>query len=73
MQNAAKESRLLFENLEFLSTEDVATLLRTTPNQIRKYVHRGQLKPRKRILGRRMLFLRIDVDKLLTDIPGDEE
>lgn len=72
MQNAAKESPL-FENLEFLSTEDVAMLLRTSPAMVRKYVHQRRLKPAKRILGRRMLFLRADVDKLLTDVPDDEE
>lgn len=62
---------LLLENFPYLSTKDVADFLRTTPGNVRQWVHHGTLKPSKRI-GRKLLFERAAVLALLKDVEVDD-
>ena len=52
----------------YLTTEDVAHLLGRTPKAIRRLVERGQLPYRK--LGRRIVFLRAELDAFIEALPG---
>jgi excisionase family DNA binding protein len=52
----------------YLTTDDVARLLGRTPKAIRRMVERGQLPYRK--LGRRILFLRAELDEFIAALPG---
>jgi len=51
-----------------LTVEDVAILLGRTPKAVRRMVERGQLPYRK--LGRRVLFLRAELEEFLNALPG---
>jgi len=52
----------------YLITEEVALLSGRTPKAIRRMVERGQLPYRK--LGRRVLFLRAELEEFLEALPG---
>jgi len=52
----------------YLTTDDVADLLGRTPKAIRRMVERGQLPYRK--LGRRVLFLREELEAFIEALPG---
>jgi len=52
----------------YLTTEEVALLLGRTQKAIRRMVERGQLPYRK--LGRRVLFLRAELEEFLEALPG---
>lgn len=67
MADEATMDPKLLENLPYLTTKDVALILRTTPANVRQWVHHGTLKPTKR-LGRRLMFERTAVMALLTDV-----
>ena len=54
---------LLFDKLKFLTSKEAAFLLRTSEGQIRNLVWSGKLKAYH--LGRRLRFLRSDVEHLL--------
>jgi excisionase family DNA binding protein len=53
---------------EFLTITEVATLLGRSPKAVRHLVERGQLPYRK--LGRRVLFLRAELEKFVEGLPG---
>jgi excisionase family DNA binding protein len=52
----------------YLTTEEVALLLGRTPKAVRRMVERGQLPYRK--LGRRVLFLRAELEEFIEALPG---
>jgi len=53
----------LFDNLIWLTTNEAAEYLRTTPNNVRVMICRGRLKPYK--LGNRNRFKRSELDDLI--------
>lgn len=50
---------------EFLTTEEIAKLLRTSPETVRYWVHIGKLKGFK--LGRRRLFDQSEIDAFIAN------
>lgn len=57
------EQATLFNNLIWLTTNETAEYLRTTPNNVRVMICRGKLKPYK--LGNRNRFKRSELDELI--------
>ena len=51
---------------EYLTTAEVAELLRRSPNTLRYWRHRGEGPPSFRV-GRRVLYARADVKKFVAD------
>jgi excisionase family DNA binding protein len=58
-----KSSPEFFDRLKWLTSKEAAFLLRTSAGQIRNLVWSGKLKAYH--LGRRLRFLRSDVEQLL--------
>ena len=57
---------------EFMTTREVADLLRTSPDSVRwwRYVNRG---PRSFKVGRRVLYARADVEQFIADQRAADE
>ncbi len=56
------QAQLLFENCIWLSTNEAAEYLRTTPKQIRNWVYQGKVRFSK--LFGRLRFKKSDLDSL---------
>ena len=54
---------LFFQNTKYLTSKEVAFLLRTSEGQVRNLVWSGRLRAYR--YGNRLRFLRADVEKLL--------
>ena len=54
--------------LKWMTTNEAADYLRTTPKQIRNWVYQGKIKPYK-LLGRSLRFRRSDLDSVISS-PG---
>lgn len=54
----------LFDNSQWLKTEEAAAYLSTTPAQIRNWVYQGKIKSYK-LLGNRLRFKLSDLDLLM--------
>lgn len=59
--------------MEILTVKEVAILLKTTPQQVRFLIERGQLQAYNIGTERRALWrvARENIDKLITNIKGD--
>jgi len=51
--------------LTWMTTNEAAEYLRTTPKQIRNWVYQGKIKPYK-LLGRSLRFRRSDLDSVIS-------
>jgi excisionase family DNA binding protein len=58
--------------VEFLTTEEVATLLRTTPETVRYWRHANK-GPRSFKVGRRVLYAARDVEAFISAARGDRD
>lgn len=54
---------------EWMSSAEAQRVLRRTPRQLRRYVESGRLRSRR--LGTRVVYLRADVEHLVTQLPLD--
>lgn len=59
----ADASKLLFDNLYWMTTNEAATYLRMSVNAIRTAVCRGDIRPRK--FRRRLYFKRSELDRFI--------
>ena len=62
---------LLFENCIWLNSKEAADYLRTTSKQIRNWVYQGKIQT-YRLLGRKLLFKKSDLNCLITNNGGYE-
>jgi hypothetical protein len=58
-----ENSFMLFENLEWMSSEEAARFLRRSVGQIRNMVYRGQIKYRK--FNSRLYFRKTDLERAI--------
>ena len=58
-----QNSSMLFENLEWMSSEEAARYLRRSVGQIRNMVYRGQIKFRK--FNSRLYFRKNDLERAI--------
>lgn len=56
-------ARTLFDNLDWLTTDDAARLLRKSTHALRQMTYKGIIRPRK--LGGRLYFKKSELDQLL--------
>ena len=59
----SSQEHLIFENLEWMNTEDAARYLRRSVGQIRNMVYRGQITFRK--FNSRLYFRKSDLSRAL--------
>lgn len=55
---------------EYLTTTEVADLLRTSPETVRYWRHVGDKGPRSFKVGRRVLYAREDVERFIAEARG---
>lgn len=58
-----QKSSMLFENLEWMRSEEAARYLRRSVGQIRNMVYRGQIKFRK--FNGRLYFKKMDLERAI--------
>ena len=63
----------VFDNcIIWIDTKEAAKFLRTSPGQIRNWVYLGKV-PAYRLLGRKLLFKKSDLDRLIHRLGGRYE
>ncbi len=63
VEDSYENSMMLFNNLEWMTTNEAAAYLRKSTNAIRTAVCRGHIKARK--FRRRLYFKRSELDRLI--------
>jgi excisionase family DNA binding protein len=61
-------SSVIFDNSQWLKTNETAEYLRTSPKQIRNWVYQGRLKAYK-LMGRSLRFRKSELDLLFEGGP----
>jgi hypothetical protein len=73
MENTAKHALIENQIDPLITTREAAALLHCTVGNIRQLVYVRRLQPAKRIMQKRLLFRRSDVEKLLSDVPAFDD
>jgi DNA-binding transcriptional MerR regulator len=58
--------------MDYLTTADLATLLRTSPETVRYWRHVGK-GPKSFKVGKKVLYAREDVERFITEARADAE
>lgn len=62
-KNEQKNAQMLFENLNWLTTDEAAFFLRKTAHALRQMVYKGRICPRK--FGGRLYFKKEELNNLI--------